>query len=83
MEICIPTNEFDAGNPKVGDFGEITLKVEVISLDKEDVRVLKHGPVKITKPFKDIDIEEIKNKIGTVKDTEMPIKKDLTNKESD
>ena len=77
MEIHIPLSEFEADHPRIGDFGEITLKVEVMSLDQDRICVLKHGPVKITKPFKDIDIEEMKKQIGTVDDTEMPMKKDV------
>jgi hypothetical protein len=76
MEIRIPLTEFEMDHPNVGDFGEITMKVEVMELGQEHVCVLKHGPIKVTKPFKEIDAEELKKKIGTVDDAEMPMKKD-------
>jgi hypothetical protein len=81
MEIEIPMSEFEADHPNIGDFGEITFKVEVIGMDQDEICVLKHGPIKITKPFKEIDLEEMKNRIGSVEDTELPLKKD--EKESD
>jgi hypothetical protein len=77
MEIQIPLSEFEADHPNVGDFGEITLKVEVMEVGQEHICVLKHGPVKITKPFKEIGAEELKAKIGSVEDAEMPMKKDM------
>jgi hypothetical protein len=83
MEIQIPLSEFEADHPNVGDFGEITLKVEVMEIGQEHMCVLKHGPIKITKPFKEMDMEEMKNRIGTVEDTEMPMQKDSTPKESE
>lgn len=76
MEIQIPLSEFESDHPNIGEFGEITLKVEVIKVDKEAICVLKHGPVKVTKPFKEIDLEEMKNRIGVVEDEEMPMKKE-------
>ena len=76
MEIEIPLNEFEADHPNIGDFGEITLKVEVMELSSDHICVLKHGPIKITKPFKEIDAEELKKKIGTVDDMEMPMHKE-------
>lgn len=83
MEIEIPLSEFEADHPNVGDFGEITLKVEVMEVGQEHICVLKHGPVKITKPFKEIDAEELKKKIGMVEDAEMPMKKEDDSEESD
>lgn len=76
MEIEIPLSEFEADHPNIGDFGEITLKVEVIKIDKEEICVLKHGPIKVTKQFKEMDLEELKNRIGSVEDTEMPMKQE-------
>lgn len=75
MEIEIPLSEFEADHPNVGDFGEITLKVEVMEINQDEICVIKHGPVKITKPFKAIDAEELKKKIGSVDDPEMPMQK--------
>ena len=83
MEIEIPMSEFESDHPNVGDFGEITLKVEVMEVGQDHICVLKHGPIKISKPFKEMDLETMKNKIGTVDDTEMPMNKDLSDKESD
>jgi hypothetical protein len=76
MEISIPLNELEADHPNIGDFGEITLKVEVMSLDKDSICVMKHGPVKISKPFKEIGLEDLKNRIGSVEETEMPMNKE-------
>jgi hypothetical protein len=83
MEIEIPLSEFEMDHPNVGDFGEITLKVEVMEIGQEHICVIKHGPVKITKPFKEIDAEELKKRIGTVEDTELPMKKDDDNSEEE
>jgi hypothetical protein len=83
MEIEIPLSEFESDHPNIGDFGEITLKVEVMEIGKEHICVLKHGPIKVTQPFKEIGLEDMKKQIGEVDDTEMPMKKDSENKESD
>lgn len=81
MEIEIPLSEFEMDHPNVGDFGEITLKVEVMEVGQEHICVLKHGPIKVTKPFKEIDAEELKKKIGTVDDAEMPMNKETESEE--
>jgi hypothetical protein len=73
MHFTFPLNELDVGTPKPGDVGEVTIKVEVMSVDKETVSLLKHGPVKVTKPFGEMDLEELRNRIGTVDDNEKPV----------
>ena len=71
-----PYNELKIDNPKPGDMGEICLKVEVVSVDKEGVVLRKHGEVEVTEPFKDMDLQEMRKRIGTVDDEEMPVKKE-------
>lgn len=71
-----PYNELDVGYLKPGEVGEITLKVEVMSVDKEGVSFQKHGHVVVTKPFGQMDLEELKNRIGSVEDEEMPMQKE-------
>lgn len=68
-----PINELDVAMPKPGEVGEITIKVEVLSVDKEGVQFEKHGPVRVTVDFKPMDLEELKNRIGTVDDEESPM----------
>lgn len=69
-------NELKVDNPKVGDFGEISFKCEITSVDKEGVCLRKHGEVNVTKPFKDMDLQEMKKRVGEVEDPEMPMKKE-------
>lgn len=83
MEIEIPLSEFEADHPNVGDFGEITLKVEVMEIGKEHICVMKHGSVKITKPFKEIGAEELKEKIGMVEEAEIPMHKEKEYKDEE
>jgi hypothetical protein len=83
MEIEIPLTEFEADHPNVGDFGEITLRVEVMEVGQEHICVLKHGPVKITKPFKEMGSEDMKKKMDVVEDPEEPINKYTEEKEND
>lgn len=73
MEIRIPWAEWETEKPQVGEFGEITLKVEVMSVDQEGVCLQKHDKVKVTKDFNPIDLEEMRNRIGIVKDAEKSI----------
>lgn len=68
-----PYNELDVGELKPGDVGELTIKVEVMSVDKEGVSFEKHGSVEVSKPFGQIDLEEYRKRIGTVEDEEMPV----------
>jgi DeoR/GlpR family transcriptional regulator of sugar metabolism len=83
MDIEIPLTELDSDTPEIGSFGEITLKVEVMGVDKEKICLLKHDKIKISKPFKEMDLEEMKKRIGTVEDEVMPMNKDSEEKESD
>lgn len=68
--------ELDVANPSVGDFAEITMTVEVTGIDKDGISLMKHGPVKVTKPFKEMSSEQMKEKIGTVEDNEEPMDKE-------
>lgn len=58
--------ELDIPNPQIGDFGEITHTVEVTGIDKDGITLMKHGPCRVTKPFKEMSAEQMKEKIGTV-----------------
>lgn len=62
--------ELDIPNPQIGDFGEITHTVEVTGIDKDGITLMKHGPCRVTKPFKEMSAEQMKEKIGTVEDEE-------------
>lgn len=64
--------ELDVATPSVGDFAEITMTVEVTGVDKDGVSLMKHGPVRVTKPFKEMSAEQMKDKIGTVDDEMAP-----------
>lgn len=77
-DMCFHFNkgELDVANPSVGDFAEITMTVEVTGIDKEGVSLMKHGPVKVTKPFKEMSSEQMKEKIGTVEDEMEPMAND-------
>lgn len=70
-----PFSELQVDKPKPGDWGEITLKVEVVSVDKEGVTVRKHGPAEMCEPFKEISTDQLKSKIGEVDDAEKPVGK--------
>lgn len=83
MDIEIPLSELDSDIPEVGEFGEITIKVEVMGVDKEKICLLKHDKVKISKPFKDFDLEEMRKRIGTVEDAEKSMTDSEDEKESD
>lgn len=73
-DMCFHFNkgELDVANPSVGDFAEITMTVEVTGIDKDGISLMKHGPVKVTKPFKEVSSEQMKEKIGTVEDETVP-----------
>lgn len=58
--------EMDVPNPQPGEFGEITMIVEVTGVDKDGISLMKHGPVRVTKPFSEMSAEQMKEKIGTV-----------------
>lgn len=73
MEIKIPWAEWETERPQVGEFGEITIKVEVMGVDQEHICLQKHDKVKVTKDFKPIDLAEMRNRIGIVKDAEKPL----------
>ena len=74
MNFHFSRTEMDVANPSPGDFGEITMTVEVVGVDKDGVTLLKHGPVHVTKPFKEMSADQMKEKIGMVEDEINPIK---------
>lgn len=71
-----PYNELDTGQLKPGEIGEITIKVEVMSTSKEGVELMKHGKVEVTRAFGEMSLDELKNRIGTVDETELPMNKE-------
>lgn len=70
-----PFNELQVDKPKPGDWGEICIKVEVVSVDKEGITVRKHGPAVVSEPFSEISLDQLKEKIGTTDEHETPFKK--------
>ena len=68
--------ELDVAQLRPGDVGEITLTVEVTGVDKDGVRLMKHGPVRVTKDFKEMDLGQLRDKIGVVEDEESPMHKE-------
>lgn len=74
-EEFIPFNEIDVDKPEPGWIGKICYTVEVMSVDKDGIHVMKHGKAEVIEPFKDIDLAEMRKKIGTVDDEEEPINK--------
>lgn len=68
--------ELDVPNPQIGDFGEITMTVEITGVDKDGISWIKHGPYRVTKPFSEMSADQMKEKIGTVEDNEEPMQKD-------
>jgi len=48
-----------------------------MSVDKEGATVMKHGSVQVTKPFGDMSLEELKSRIGTTEEHELPMNKDI------
>lgn len=75
-----PFSELQVDKPKPGDWGEISFKVEVVSVDKEGVTVRKHGPAEVCEPFAEISTDQLKQKIGEVDDAEKPVGKDYGTK---
>ena len=73
MNFHFSKGELDVANPQVGDFAEITMTVEVTGIDKDGISLMKHGPVRVTKPFKEMSADQMKEKIGTVEDEIKPI----------
>lgn len=80
-EFRFNSSELDMATPTPGDVGEITMTCEVMSVDKDGVTLLKHGPVRVTKPFKEMDLQQLRDKVGVVEDEEMPMHKSLEEKQ--
>lgn len=75
MEEFIPFSEIDIDRPEPGWIGKISYTVEVMGVDKEGIRVMKHGKYEVEKPFTDTSLEEMRNRIGSVEDEEEPFDK--------
>lgn len=86
-EFRFTSQELDVPSLSPGDVGDITMTCEVMSVDKDGVMLLKHGPVRVTKPFKEMDLQQLRDKVGVVEDEEMPMheseapEEDTTSKE--
>lgn len=66
-------SDLDVAQLKPGDVGEITMTMEVMSVDKDGMTLMKHGPIRVTKDFKEIDLQQLRDKIGVVEDEESPM----------
>jgi len=75
-EYFFNNTELDIPTPVPGDVGEITMTVEVMTVNKDGISLMKHGPVKVSKPFKDMSLDQLRTKIGIVQDEEMPMQKE-------
>lgn len=74
-EEYIPFSELGIDKPEPGWVGKICYTAEVMAVEKDGVRLQKHGKYEISEPFKDISLEEMRKKIGTVDDEEEPVNK--------
>jgi len=71
FEFSLPKNELDA-SLDVGDCGEVSIPVEVVSIGKDSVTLRKYGKARTTEDFKEMSSNQLRDKIGVVEEYENP-----------
>jgi len=61
---------------EIGETGIIMIPVEVVSIDKENYTLRKHGRITPEGDFKSETVKDMRKRIGVVEDTEEPINKE-------
>jgi len=75
FEFSIPRSEVDV-DVAVGEYGEICIPVEVVEVGKEIITFRKRGKAEAEDIFRQEPLEKMKERIGTVDDEELPMKKE-------
>jgi len=73
-EFTIPKSEVDT-DLATGEFGTISIPVEVVSVESDEIVFRKHGPIKTDGSFKAESLEQMRERIGVVDDEQEPMQK--------
>jgi hypothetical protein len=63
FEFMLPKHEIDA-SLTVGEYGHVSIPVQIVSIDKESVTFRKNGPAKAEDMFKPEPLSDMKDRMG-------------------
>lgn len=75
FEFSLPRHEVDV-DIAVGEFGEISVPVEVVEVGSDTVTFRKRGKATAQDVFRSEPLSSMRERIGEVEDEEEPLKKD-------
>jgi len=81
-EFCLPKSEVNA-DLAVGEFGNLTIQVEVIAVESDEIKFRRHGEAKADGAFKAESLEQMRERIGVAEDLEEPMQKKKRDKEEE
>lgn len=75
FEFTLPKSEVDA-DVAVGEFGEVSIPVEVIAIEGESITFRKNGKAEAEDMFKPEPLSNMRERMGVVDSEEMPMNKE-------